>query len=56
MITSSNEGESEDEVKLALVAACDPKCVGPHACEGIDQSKVGCGSCLSTGACYESTG
>jgi len=47
---------SEDEVKLALVAACDPKCTGDFACEGIDQSKVGCGSCLGPYACVGFTG
>ena len=46
--------ESESERKLA---ECDAKCVGILACdEGMDQSKVGCGSCLDFAACSDYTG
>ena len=27
------------------------KCVGSSACQGVDQSKIGCGSCMGTSAC-----
>ena len=38
---------------------CDPKCPGRVAwppCEGVDQSKVGCGSCRGGYACKFATG
>ena len=28
------------------------KCVGYYACYGINQSKIGCGSCIGEGACF----
>ena len=27
------------------------KCVGDNTCNAVDQSKIGCGSCIGTGAC-----
>ena len=38
---------------------CDPKCTGGmeyEACKKMDQSKVGCGSCLGDHACSEAKG
>ena len=49
LVVSANNEAAAAEPRREL---CE-KCTGSFACQGVDQSKIGCGSCKGDYACYK---